>query len=125
MNIIIGVVYRPPDTDVNVFAVYITQILPAIKNENKTVYIACDFNINLLNTDKYIPNAKCFETMYSYSFFPLINEPTRVSKHSATLIDSIFCSNINDKDNITGIFHTDISDHFPIFSINVNFEVVE
>ena len=28
---IIGVVYRPPDTDVNMFTVYITQILSAIE----------------------------------------------------------------------------------------------
>ena len=38
-NIIIGVVYRPPDADVNMFTVYITQILLATKNENKAVYL--------------------------------------------------------------------------------------
>ena len=83
------------------------------------------FNINLLNTDKHIPSAEFIETMYSYSFFPLISKPTRISKHSATFIDNIFCNNINDKDIINGIFYTDISDHFPIFSINVNIKVVE
>ena len=57
--------------------------------------------------------------------FPLISKPTRVSKHSATLINNIFCNNINDKDIINGIFYTDISDIFPIFSINVNIKVVE
>ena len=124
-NIIIGVVYRPPDTDVDMFTVYITQILTALKYENKTVYITGDFNINLLSTDKHIPSAEFIETMYSYSFFPLISKPTRVSKHSATLIDNIFCNNTNDKDIINGIFYTDISDHFPIFSINVNIKVVE
>ena len=94
-NIIIGVVYSPPDTDVNMFTVYITQNLSAIKNENKTVYITGDLNINLLNTDKHIPGAEFIETMYSYSFFPLINKPTRVAKHSATLFDNIFCNNIS------------------------------
>ena len=38
-NIIIGVVYRPLDTDVNMFTVYMTQILLARKNENKAVYL--------------------------------------------------------------------------------------
>ena len=38
-NIIIGVVYRPRDTDVNtiILIVYTTHILSAMKNENKTV----------------------------------------------------------------------------------------
>ena len=76
-NIIISVVYRPPDTDGNMFTVYITlyMTLSAIKNENKTVSITGDFNINLLNTSKHIPSAEFIETMYSYSFFPLINKP--------------------------------------------------
>ena len=62
--------------------------------------------------------------MYSYSFFPLINKPTGVSKHSATLIDNIFCNGINNKDITNGIFYTAISDHFPIFSINLTIKVV-
>ena len=65
-NIIIGVVYRPPDTDVNMFTVYITQILSALKYEKNPVYITGDFNINLLNTDKHIPSAEFIKTMYSY-----------------------------------------------------------
>ena len=50
--------YRPPDAGVNMFTVYITQILSAMKNDNKTVYITDDFNINLLNIDKHIPSAE-------------------------------------------------------------------
>ena len=90
------------------FTVYITQISSAIKSENKTVYITGDFNINLLNIDKHIPSAEFIKTMHSYSFFPLINKPTGISKHSATLIDHIFCNDINNKDIINGTFYIDI-----------------
>ena len=54
-------------------------------------------------------------------FFPLINKPTRISKHSATIIDNIFYNNIEKNTTFNGILITDLSDHFPIFHIdNIN-----
>ena len=43
------VIYRPPDTDINLFVAIITDILSVIKAERKTCYILGDFNINLIN----------------------------------------------------------------------------
>jgi hypothetical protein len=40
-----------------------------------------------------------------------------VTKTSATLIDNIFCNNIQETDLFKGILYTDISDHFPLFTI--------
>ena len=57
--------------------------------------------------------------MFTNSFIPLINKPTRVTNHSATLIDNIFRNNYNVSDrSIQGILYTDISDHFPVFYIH-------
>ena len=48
-----------------------------------------DFNRNLLNyNDKNTANF--LDTMFSYSYLPFINTPTRVTGHSKTLIDNIF-----------------------------------
>ena len=94
-----GVVYKPPNTDVDSFNVHITNILTKLKGEIKIVYLLGDFNIDLL-------------------FLPLINKPTRVTKCSATLIDNIFCNNVFHTDIFQGICCTDVSDHFPIFSID-------
>ena len=48
--------------------------------------------------------------------FPLINKPTRISNHSATLIDNIF-SNAFGINHNSGILVNGISDHLPIFAI--------
>ena len=57
--------------------------------------------------------------------FPLISKPTRIGGNCATLIDNIYCNNINGSKMINGIFHTDISDHFSVFSINIHISVFE
>ena len=49
-------------------------------------------------------------------FLPYIIHPSRVSAHSATLIDNIF-SNITDNETISGTILTQITDHFPQFLI--------
>ena len=56
--------------------------------------------------------------MFSNSLLSVINRPTRVTTTSATLIDNIFISSWQ-KEQISGILYTDISDHFPIFVIDV------
>ena len=117
-NIIIGVVYRPPNTDLPEFNIKICEILDKIKNEHKDIYLLGDFNINILESSSHIPTAEFIETVYSYSLFPLITKPTRLQGNSATLIDNIFYSDITQSDIINGILYTDISDHFPIFSID-------
>ena len=60
--------------------------------------------------------------MYSFSYVPLINRPTRITKNSASLIDNIFTNNYNVLDkSMQAILITDISDHLPIIHINWNF----
>ena len=54
--------------------------------------------------------------MYAHSYIPLITKATRVTKSSATLIDNIFTNNIG-SDNMNDILVTNISDHFPIYTI--------
>ena len=48
--------------------------------------------------------------------FPLIDRPTRITLHSATLLDNIF-TNVFDNKIKSGIFVSDITDHYPIFQI--------
>ena len=55
-----------------------------------------------------------FQTIVIYT---LITKPTRITSHTATLIDNIFTNNsyINNIDeSINGIIFSDISDHLPI-----------
>ena len=48
--------------------------------------------------------------------FPLINKPTRITNHYATLIDNIFTNAFGINHN-SGILVNDLSDHLPIFTI--------
>jgi hypothetical protein len=48
-------------------------------------------------------------------FIPLINKPTRLTSHSATLIDNIF-TNCPSQNTVNGIILNDMSDHLPIFA---------
>ena len=50
-----------------------------------------DHNINLLNCDGK-NTANFLDPTFSYSYLPFINTPTRVTGHSKTLIDNIFCN---------------------------------
>ena len=53
-------------------------------------------------------------TAFSHNSIPIINKPTRVTNHNATIIDDILTNTFNRKINC-GILKEDISDHFPIF----------
>lgn len=115
-NIVIGVVYRPPASDLNAFVQNTDTLITKIARENKICYLMGDFNINLLNYKNHELTNEFLDIMYSNMFFPLITRPTRITSFNATLIDNIFT---NDLDNclFSGLIFTDISDHLPVFSL--------
>jgi hypothetical protein len=56
-----------------------------------------------------------YEFSKIFFIYSLIAKPTRITSHTATLIDNIFTNNINNIDeSINGIIFSDISDHLPI-----------
>ena len=118
-NIIIGVIYRPPGTDLENFKECISMIWIKLKNEYNTCYLMCDFNVNLLNYSKHRETTECVDILHANSFVSLINQPTRINGSSATLIDNIFIncySNIHD--TFQCLIQSDITDHFPIIQID-------
>ena len=94
----IGVIYRPPNTDMTRFTGHITQIIKSMKTDKKQCYIMGDFNINLLNYDTHQETRDYVDTMFSNACIPLISRPTRITPTTAT-----------------GILYADISGHLPIF----------
>jgi hypothetical protein len=119
-DILIGVMYRPPNGNLENYNNYLNDFLEIIKTEEKLIYICGDFNINLLNSTTHTDTDNFLNCLYSNSLFPLISKPTRISKNSATLIDNIFTNDINNVNMTCGILCTDISDHFPIFCIQTD-----
>jgi endonuclease/exonuclease/phosphatase family metal-dependent hydrolase len=86
-----------------------------IDKENKICYLMGDFNIDLLKSESCDYANRFIEQLFTSSFVPLITKPTRITEHTATIIDNIFTNNIEKVENsINGIIFTDISDHLPI-----------
>ena len=54
--------------------------------------------------------------------FPLIDRPTRITSHSATLVDNIF-TNVLTHSIKSGVCVVDITDHFPIFQITNSLDI--
>ena len=120
-NIVVGLIYRPPDTNVNMFIESMNTVLSNIKSEGKVCYLMGDYNLNLLNADSHKPTQDFIDLLYSFNYIPLITKPTRVGPSSATLIDNIFTNNITSDKLVPGILYTDISDHFPVFLLDSSF----
>ena len=113
-NIIIGIIYRPPSSNLNDFIIYLADLLRNPLFSNKDSFIMGDFNIDLLKHDNTHTSQEFLETFLSASFLPLISKPTRASNHSATLIDNIFCNTLPLPDSF--IVLSDMTDHFPIMT---------
>jgi hypothetical protein len=119
-NIIIGTIYRIPNTDIASFTDRLSHVMNVIKNESKIGYYLGDYNINLLNNEFHQPTQDFIDLCFAEGYMPLINKPTRISKFSATLIDNIITNDILKTTCQKGILLCDISDHFPIFYIDQN-----
>ena len=115
-NLIIGVIYRAPNDNLTNFVKNFNEVFDRIAKENKLCYLVGDFNVNLMNYQTNNLTGELLDSMHSHLLSLLINRPTRITSHTATLIDNIITNNI-DADSVNGLLPTDISNHLPIFSI--------
>ena len=107
--------YRSPSGDVASFLTELDTRLSSLKShKNKLILFVSDSNIDLLTHGNYESATKLVDSFSDYGFVPTISRPTRVTSHTATLIDHIF---VNECASITksGIITECISDHLAIF----------
>jgi len=116
-NIIVGTIYRPPNHNLPGFLAKCNELISIISSANKHCYIMGDFNLDLLSYNDHAPTQEFMDSLFSHMFFPLISKPTRITSHSATLIDNIFTNHISSNFR-SGIILNDISDHLPIFALS-------
>ena len=81
-------VYRPPGAVPEEFFEGFECFISRIRASNLDCIYAGDFNFNLLNLSGVILDF--FNLMVSSNYFPTSGIPTRITDHSATLIDNIF-----------------------------------
>ena len=113
-NIVIGCVYRPPNSDPVQFNSVFDSLLSRLNHCKNRCYIAGDFNLNLLKYDTHEPTGNHVNSVFSHSFIPTISRPTRITATSATLIDNILTNSYCDHILDPVIVYADISDHLPV-----------
>ena len=119
-NIIVRVIYRHPSLDLADFNCnYLNKLLENISKKQKSIFLLGDFNVNFFNYNEHNETNEILDSLASNSFIPLILQPTRITRHSNTLIDNIF-SNVIDPDIKSGNLTATISDHLPQFAIIPN-----
>ena len=117
-RILIGVIYRPPGNKIKEFEETFEHFLLGINREKKQCYLMGDFNIDALKIGQNTLSDNFMNQLLSSSFYPLITKPTRITQNSATLINNIL-TNSFDRDNVNGVLFSDLSDHLPVFTIEI------
>ena len=123
-TLIIGMLYRRSGTVVGDFMHKMEEILVNI--DKKKCLMMGDFNLNLLESNTNDVVSDYISLFNQFSFNPTIIKPTRVTPHSATIIDQIWVNFTDNRDSngaFTQIIISDITDHFPC-SIHVNIKRV-
>ena len=115
--IFLSVVYRPPSKGSDLestdqLCAYLKECdskLPRIKE----VFICGDFNCNMMS--RYALSSKIKDLCSSLSLKQLIEEPTRVTPHSSTLLDLIMTNSVNISK--AGVIDPGVSDHSLVYVI--------
>ena len=118
-NVISGAMYRSPSASPNTFLESMKSNLQFLeRHKTKHIIIAGDTNIDLIQHDNDIHAQTISEDTLSHGFTEVISKPTRITDHSATLIDHIYTNSLS-LTTSTGILINDLSDHLGTF-INLN-----
>ena len=72
-------------------------------------------NINFLKFNEHSHTEEFLDMLFTNNILPIITKPTRLTDHTATLIDRIYTNCLQ---NFTaGILKVDITDYLPVFCI--------
>ena len=112
---IVSGIYRHPGGNVSHFNVDMDNCLSRSRNYKNAIW-GGDVNIDILQQE---PGSVDYcTTLASYNMLPYITRPTRITNHSATLIDHLFVRlEKTDRSVCSGNFFCCISDHLPNFVV--------
>lgn len=106
--------YRPPDSLTGIFESF-EILLRKLDSFNIEYHLLGDINCNLAVSRYDNDTRKLVSITDIYGLHQLINEPTRITETSQTLIDLIY-TNCPDKIVCSGVRHIGISDHSIVFA---------
>ena len=93
-TILLGTIYRPLGADYRVLD-SIAGMLDRVAQEQKEVVLMGDFNCDMLKPQPSVATREFFTSTEELNLSQLITNPTRVTNHSASLIDLLFTTNPN------------------------------
>ena len=109
---LIGFIYRPPNCGQE-WIDHFSSELSKIDLLNLEYHVFGDFNIDYTVHTKSFSNRKWNDLQALYGLKQLVEEPTRVTSKSSTVIDHIYTNN---REKISEVYvpKLGISDHYPI-----------
>ena len=114
-SFLICTAYRPPNTPLDCFDSDFSNTLVAALSYNKPIYILGDLNCNVLRSQD--PAAQALVNFCtSFNLSQVVNQPTRITETSESLIDVILASNKNLVKE-TEVVPSSISDHDLIYAV--------
>ena len=114
-SILVSTWYRPPDSPVSYFTEFEKMIGP-FDTENLEYFLLGDLNVDLKQSVKSSYRDKLNEIFYFYGIRPLINEPTRITETSSSLIDLCLTNSASTVVD-SGVLYLSISDHSLIYMV--------
>ena len=114
-TIIVGNVYRSPSRKASSFIELYEAVLHRVqsKHSNKLIYVVGDLNLDLI---KHSTDSACrdlIDVSAAKGFAQVVSRPTRITDHSATLIDHVYTNSL-DATMSCNIITFDISDHLAV-----------
>ena len=91
--IIVGSIYRPPNTRGKDFNEQYQDIIRQLNEENKKeIILGMDHNLDLLKAMVHKTTQYFLDINFNENLLPCITHPTHITKTLATLIDNVFIS---------------------------------
>ena len=116
-KLLVTSMYRPPNTNENIFLNGYKEYVSKLSKTRKNYIIGLDHNLNLLNYERHSATRKFLELMIENEQLPCITRPTRLTFHSATLLNNVLVSKQLYPVQHSSIVISDISDHLPCLSV--------
>ena len=121
-NVIIGIIYRSPNSSASIFNKELDAILSVTQTEKKYAYVIGDFNLNTykntLCSQLSVDADEFSNLLLSYHYYPMIVKPALITSSASSPLVNI---NTNvpciHNGHSSGILLTDISDHNPVFTL--------
>ena len=86
---IVNVLYRQPNGQIEPFETFLNNTFSQIKVSNKNFHIADNFNLNLFDTNDANKNVQNFLNLVYQNGISIVNKSTRITRKTATAIDEI------------------------------------